>query len=264
MLKPIYCGTKSNNRDVQYSRNGKPFIMPGLGFGPVVILPQEHIPWLVAQPDHILSARIPQGDRIGIRYTMPLLDFRHDMFQIDIRKVLTPNLSKLQESIFEDMRRNIDIAFGNDRAAWREVHLFRAMETIMFSSLNRVAVGQPLCSNQGYLKSLSNLMSWLGGSGLVVGQLTPSVLKPPLGYLAALSIHYYKRKTLSDLLPVIKAQMNNHQRKQSDSSLKFGKPETLLSWMVAATIEGHDSRNLTPQALAMNILFLVSMVFWNP
>ena len=232
--------------------------MPGLGFGPIVILPQEHIPWLITQPDKILSARIPQGDRIGIRYTMPSLDFIRDMFQIDIRKVLTPNLDKLQGSIYEDMHRNIDELFGKDQVSWREIHLFNTMEAIMFSSLNNVAVGQPLCSDQGYLRALSNLMKWMGGSGVLVGQLLPSILKPMVGYFVAIPVHYYRNRCLSFLVPVIKAQIAGHKSKSNKPTFDMDEPRTLLNWMAGASIEDGSRRDLTPEAVAMNILFLVS------
>ena len=232
--------------------------MPGLGFGPIVILPQEHIPWLIAQSDSVLSARIPQGDRIAIKYTMPSIDFRRDMFQIDIRKVLTPNLSKLQPILFEDMRKNIDIGFGVQSDHWREVELFKTMENIMFSSLNRVVVGEPLCSNSGYLGSLSNLIKWLGGGGLLVGQIMPPILKPILGYLAAIPILYYKARAMAYLLPVVKQRMTDAPRNELDIFGGSKEPLCLLDYMADDAVESKGNRDLTPEDVATNILFLVS------
>ena len=238
--------------------------MPGLGFGPIVTLPQEHISWLIAQPDNILSARIPQESRIAIQYTMPTIDFSHDMFQVDIRKVLTPNLGKLQEMIFLNMRESIDKVMGTKSDSWRDVNLFKTMEGIMFSSLNRIAVGQPLCSDEGYLNSLSNLLTWLGGSGLVVGQLMPPFLKPVTGYLTAIPIHILKRRALSFLRPVIQAQRVSYQRKVKEPSFDVEESDNLLSWMVAASVDGRDTRDLNNDAIAINILFMVSVLIGFP
>ena len=235
-------------------------MMPDMGFGPIVILPQEQISWLIAQPDSVLSARAPQGKRIAIQYTMPFIDFSHDSFHVDIRKVLTPNLEKLQGIIFDEMRRNVDIAFGTGLQSWREVNLYKSMESIMFSSLNRVAVGDPLCSNNCYLQSLSSLLHWLGGSGLVSGQLMPPLFKPLAGYSAAVPVHYYKRKALSHLIPVIKARMSAFQDPQINRGSQSESSKSVLSWMVASLMEGNDRRALTPEVIAMNILFIVSPV----
>ena len=232
--------------------------MPGVGFGPIVILPQDQISWLITQPDSILSARIPQGDRIAIKYTMPSIDFRRDMFQIDIRKVLTPNLNRLQPILFEDLRRNIELAFGDRSEGWREVKLFKTMEDIMFSSLNRVVVGQPLCSDPRYLKSLSSLIKWLGGGGLVVGQLTPPLLKPIIGYLAAIPILYYYWRAMAFVLPVVKQRMADAQRNQLDTFSDIDEPSCLLEYMADDAVRGKGNRVLTPEDVATNILFLVS------
>lgn len=229
--------------------------MPSLGFGPVVIVPPEHISWLVAQPDHVLSARNPQGDRIGLKFTIPSHDFTRDMFQVDIRKVFNPNLGKLQGLMFKEMRKNIDAEFGIEEDRWQKVHLSKAMHNIVFRTLNRVIVGQSLCHNEGYLRSLSVFMNLLGGSGLVVGQILPTILKPVTGCFIAVPIHYYKRKLLSYLVPVIKAEMSDFQRGQSPDTEES---ISLLRWMVAASMDESDCRHLTPETLAMNVLFLVS------
>lgn len=52
----------------------------------ITILPASQIFWLISQPDSVLSARIPQGDRIAIDYLLPTLDFDHTTFQFDIKK----------------------------------------------------------------------------------------------------------------------------------------------------------------------------------
>ena len=222
------------------------------------MLPQEHIPWLITQPDTVLSARMPQSDRIGLKYLMPFHDFQQEMFQIDIKKILTPNLGKIQGTLFEEIRKNIDDEFGLELEPWHKVHLFKAMESVVFRSINRIVVGQALSSNEGYRRALSTLMELLGGSGLLVGQLMPPILKPVTGYLAAIPIHYYKHKVLSYLLPVIRGEINNYQRHRISEP---NEPVSLLSWMVAASIEGSETRHLTPEALAMNILFLVSCLY---
>ena len=252
------------NASLQYNENGKSFVMPDLGFGPIVILPHGQIPWLIAQPDNVLSARAPQGKRIAIQYTMPFIDFSHDSFHVDIRKLLTPNLDKLQSIIFEGLRKNVDVVFGTEQGSWREINLYSSMETIMFSALNHVAVGPPLCSDSRYLKSLSNLLHWLGGSGLVAGQLMPPFLKPVVGYLAAIPIHFYERQTLSHLVPIIKQRLNAPQDDQIKQDSQVEDSKCLLSWMIATLIEGDDRRALTPEVVAMNILFIVSILSLMP
>ena len=253
---------KTDEKLTQFNRNGRSFVMPDIGFGPIVMIPQEHISWLIAQPEHVLSARIPQSARIGIKYTLPSLDFSHGSFHVDIREILTRNLDKLQKIVFEDMRKTIDMAFGPDSDLWHEIHLFNTMESVISSSLNRVIVGQPLCSNKRYLRSQSSLLKWLGGSFVVVGQLMPPILKPVLGYLAAIPIYYYRRKTMSYLVPLIKAQASSVQREEVGLRFKIEEPQSVLSWMVAASLEGDNPPSPTPEAVATNMIFLVSICLY--
>ena len=195
---------------------------------------------------------------MGLQFTMPSHDWTEELFQVDIRRILNPNLGRLQKTLFEEMRKNVDAELSVEGDLWHKVDLSKAMHNIIFRTLNCIIVGQCLCHEEGYLKSFSTFMNLWGGSGLVVGQMLPPILKPVAGYLAALPIHYYKRKSLSYLIPVVKAEMREFQ---GGRTINTEESTNFLRLMVAAAMEGNDARHLTPDTLAANILFLVSTNF---
>ena len=71
-------------------------MVPDPCFRPQIMIPREHISWMVEQPESALSARLPQVGRFAIDYLSPGLDFNHDLFMMDVvRKDLTRNLGRL-------------------------------------------------------------------------------------------------------------------------------------------------------------------------
>lgn len=222
------------------------------------MVPQEHISWMVEQPESVLSARLPQVGKFAIDYLLPGLDINHDLFLMDvIRKDLTRNLGRLQSDVFNDLRENVDELFGLDHS-WHEICLFETMQKIIFKSTNRIFVGLPLCRDEGYLRSSASFANWLGVGTIVVGQFLPSILKPLFGYLMAIPIYIQKKKSFGYLNPVFKKRMENLQRKRSDPSFIFDEPKDVISWMTRAVLDNPGTSASKPEALAERMLFLVS------
>ena len=269
---------------LQFSRKGLPFVSPSPEFRPIVIVPPEHIAWMSDKPEHVLSARrtqVPMSDisqrsslgedmltlrstqagRFAIDYLCPSLDYNHDAFMIGAaRKDLTRNLGRMQPDMIGDIHSTIDKAMGLDNCYWKEVCITQVMEEVVFKSTSRALVGSPLCTNEHYIRYLIAFATWLGGCAILVGQYVPWIMKPPIGYLAALPIYYYKQQAMKFLVPVVRDRMANIKRKRADPSFNFEEPKDLLTWTTQAALDDPETKYKPPEFLALHLLFFVSTV----
>lgn len=226
------------------------------------MLPQEHLKWMIGQPDDVLAARPAQVGRFAVSYLAPLMNLEHDMYMIDVvRKDLTRNLGALHPDIFEDVRESIDALFGLDSNSCRRIPIFDTMQKVIFKSSNRIFVGAPLCHDESFVTSSANFAQWLGAGAVIVGQLMPSFLKPIFGYLVAVPIFIAQAKTFRHLVPLFKQRVKDIQRKREDPSFVFDEPKDMITYMVAAALDNQDAHSSRPAAMAEHLLFFVSFTF---
>ncbi len=133
--------------------------------------------------------------RFAIDYLCPGLDYNHDAFIMGaVRKELSRNLGIIQPTTIEDIRGQIDGAMGLDTESWHEVCIEKVMKAVIFPATSRVLVGPGLSSNEDYLHYSMAFQTWLGGAAILVGQYTPWMIKPFLGYCLALPIFIIGRR----------------------------------------------------------------------
>ena len=224
-----------------------------------MILPHEHLGWIVGQPDDVLSQRTALDKRFAFKWLIPTFDVHDDLFLTDvIRRDLTRNLGRVQADMFDEMRQSIDATMGLDSTSWSEFNLVQAMRSIVFRSSNRVLLGPSLCRNQEYQKSSQNFSSWLGASAIVIGQLVPWFLSSFLGHLVAIPVYICRNRAFKFLVPEIKERMDTIKRKRMDPSHIYDEPKDLITWYVNAILDSDSTKHSTPEALADRLLFLVS------
>ena len=189
---------------------------------------------------------------------MPGFDFYHDAFIMDsTRKEVTRNLGKLQSAFVDDIRCTVDKYFGLDTESWKEVNIKQAMEGIIFKSFSRVFVGS-LCDNDEYIRYAIAFANWIGFASVLVGQYIPLIVQPFFGLLAAVPIHYRRRKALRFILPTLRDRIANIRQKKSDPSFEFEEPKDLMSWMIEAMLDHPETENAPPTFYGTRLLFLVS------
>lgn len=178
---------KSTDRQVisiQWSKRGKPFVLPSILFGPQVICPPHQVPWLFSQPDEVLSSEAVLADVMCLKYTSPgpsiksMLDFtvlRHD---------LTRNLNRLQAQVFDEVCAATDEAFGSSTDEWSDVCLNDAMLAIATRCANHVFVGPQLCRDKIYQSVLRTYLSTLAITIAAI-YFSPEWIRPLLGPIFA-------------------------------------------------------------------------------
>lgn len=183
-----------------------------------------------------------------------------------LRKELTRNLGRLQPAMMEDLRCTVDQTMGLDTESWNEVCIRKAMDRIFFTSINHVIVGSPLYRSEEYIRSAIRFATWWGIAVILVGQYVTWIIKPVIGYLAALPVYWSKQKQLNLLAPVVRDRLSNIKRKRADSSFDFEEPMDLLTWIAQAMLDDPETMNHPPEFLAKRVLFLVShshILYWS-
>lgn len=239
---------------LQFNRHGKPFAILDPSGRPSVMLPKEHIRWLIEQPEDVLAHHAVVMERLALKYLVPQMDPTHiESMILAVKRKLGRNFDKTQVPLFNKLQESIDAAMGLDDISWRQVCVFQIMNTVVFKSTNSVLVGSPLCHNEKYWDSIGSFSTWLGASAVIIGQYVPRFTAPLVGNLASVAVYVYRRKCLKFLLPVIKERMEDIKRKSSDPSAVYEETEDLLTWIIMAL------PNASPAQVAHLILSLVSI-----
>lgn len=235
-------------------------MLPDPGLRPQVMVPPEYTKWVTDQPDNILAGHKPLRDIVAMPYLIPNMDIKHDAYIMDvIRKEVTRNLSMIQPDIIQDMRGRIDGLFGTDTESLRDISLYTIVEDILFKSSNRMFVGEPLCHNKTFLRSLALFANVLGAGAVFVGEYLPLVLKPIFGYTLAVPIYLVQAIIFRQLVPVVKQRMINVRRKKTDPNFDWDQPKDMLMWVVIAAMNRGDAKADRAENIAQCMLFMVSL-----
>ena len=221
----------------------------------IVMIPQEHISWLVDQKDSVLSVKEIRKKNLAIDWLLPtVMDPLHDLFMFDVvRRDLPRNLNILQPIILEELRKATERSMGLDTDSWHEICLWQTMRTIIKTVSNRVLFDLPLCEDQGFLKSMETFSSWLGTGAFVAGQLVPWPLRPFVGSFIAIPVYLHLKLSLRSLLPPVKKRMEDIRRGGEYEHNNF------MTWYVAAVLNADvDVSVKKPEAIAERLLLLVS------
>ncbi|KAL8930623.1 MAG: hypothetical protein Q9208_000494 [Pyrenodesmia sp. 3 TL-2023] len=223
----------------------------------IVMVPQEHIGWLVDQKDSVLSVREIRKKNQAIECLLPtVMDPLHDLFMFDVvRRDLPRNFGVLQPAILEEVRDAIDTTMGLEIDGWREVCLWQTMRTIIKKVSNRVLFDLPLSEDQGFSRSMDAFSKWLGSGAFIAGQLVPWPLRPFVGSLIAIPVYLNMKSALRALVPTVKKRMDDVKR---DPSFKDKEQNNFMSWFATAVLNADIAPSVkTPEARAHRLMALV-------
>lgn len=185
------------------------------------MLPQEHIKWLVAQPETVLNPEVVRMDRQGIDYFPLSADSKTNLSAAHkiIAEGFNKNLDALQPEIYDGIQYAIDKALGTDTDEWHEFPLMETVSTFLDSIVTRVMFGTTLSRNEGFLKVLRGFI--LGGGILteLVGQLPFGLLRPLFAFPVAFFTRVVKRMSIAYLRTRIK------ERTMKIENEKHSKPQ---------------------------------------
>ncbi|CAG8918365.1 unnamed protein product [Penicillium salamii] len=243
----------------KFSENAQPFIMPTPSFETHIMLPREHIKWLIDQPEDILSHGKVHGEKLGLRYLFPGFDYNTDMaIATAIRLHLTRNLATIQDDLMDEIQSATDAVLGLDDQSWTEVNLFTSMSSIVSQSSGIVFFGRSLSSNARFMQSMQRFGDIFGAGILSVGQLTPRIFRRMVGSLFLVPLSYYLAVCTRYLWPVFSDRLKSMNRDIHDNAFNYEAPKDLITWMLRAALDTKGASIEDPGPLVKRFTLVTS------
>ncbi|KAL2819035.1 cytochrome P450 [Aspergillus cavernicola] len=200
----------------EYSKNGKPVVIPGFGLRTEIILPPSSLRWVLSQPDNVLSTTEAFVDVDQADYSLGHSKYIADGWQGHLVK---QEMNAVLENIFVALNDELGVAFdtrfGTDQANWRTIDLLETVRMVVAQAASRFTVGLSLCRNEQYLKdSLDAIDGCIINAGVTGG--TPPILRPLIGRLAGLKTQIAQRKVHRHFEPLYRERLETLQYRKDD------------------------------------------------
>ena len=239
----------------EHNKNGRSYVLPShTGFATEIVVPVSQIPWLIEQPDSVLSTSMSHYDTLHGDYSFLNKDVLRDPFHEHvIHKHLARNLGVLIPSLSQEVVLAMDEAFGKDTTEWKNVNLLQALLTIVPILSNSVFVGTPLCRNRKYIENCVKYTDDVVRNMFIFG-ITPKAIKAAVGPLAALPGQHHFRQTAKFTFPLITARLEQISGKERAENGTRTEPSDYITWHIrTAQAEGrHDE--LTVKRIAERLM----------
>jgi cytochrome P450 len=238
----------------KYSKQGKTYVFPDFTGKPEIIIPPSQIPWLLEQPDTVLSVNELHHDILAgdYNFTSPKI-IKEPYHEHVVFRNLPRRIGVLVPDIWEELGDSIDQQWGTDTENWKDVCVFETMMQIIARVSNRVLVGMPLCRNEGYLKAMAGFSSDVMTTVFFL-RFTPKLLQPLLGPIFALpnTIHY--RQTRQYTLPLVKERIENMKKKDADPSFEWEEPNDFLMWHIRCAYRENNVQEMDPEMACRRLM----------
>ncbi|KAI9783661.1 MAG: hypothetical protein M1839_003509 [Geoglossum umbratile] len=236
----------------KYSKNDKLFIIPSLMWGAETLVPKSMISALLAHPDEALSAAEYHNDWIQGDYTFADPCVARNRIHYDlIKRAIPRQLHTLTPEIMSEVKAGYDTFWGMD-TEWKEVSLHKEMLQIVTRMATRVAVGQALCRNEGFLRSSAKHSQTIMSSAIII-RFFPDFLKPLFGRLVTLPNRYYFRQWGQYVFPIIEQRIADIQRKSKDPSYDYKEPNDFLQWQIHLSLTQSIARERNIDIIAARV-----------
>lgn len=246
-----------------YSKNDKPFVLPGaLGGGPEIVMPHSQIRWMLDQPDDVLSTSQAHYELLNGEYNFVDRVILQDPYHEHVvHKNIARSLNGLIPLMAKGQPGDIDFVIqrltGSNKNAgeWKSVNLLEFWMNLVPRSTNRILIGEPTCLNDEYINAVAGFMSDIV-RGMLVLPLFPKVMHPVIGAILGLVPRYHYWVSSKHSLPVIKQRLIDMQRKEDgDPEYKDWKePNNFITWSIRTARAENRLDELEPSRIAMRIM----------
>ncbi|KAE8160839.1 cytochrome P450 [Aspergillus tamarii] len=249
-----YSGSRSSENGYrEFSKKAEPFALCNPTFYPQVLLPPEQIPWLLSQPETVLSHEKANEDVHALPFLAPAFD-NYDHLELirAIRNDLTRNIANTEDAFLDELRYTADEVLGPPGVSvWKEVNLTVALDRIIFGVCLRLFLGVSLARNSNFVYYVKIFTRVTGAMMLFVSQLVPWPLKPVVGIVAGLPIYYYWMRVIIYLYPTFKNRIQWLRTKKETP------PADMVTWMVDLAMSQNPSRKIYISALIVRLTLIV-------
>ena len=227
--------------------------MPDIGGLSSVIIPRSELPWLIDQPDSVLSTSEYHYDTLAGEYAFTSTQILKDPFHEHvIHKYLPRRLNPIVEALQEEVVHAVDDAWGL-RSEWHEVEVGASLNDIIGALNHRVFVGLPLCRNKHYLANMSSFAMDIVFASTILGFI-PRWFQPLVGPVIAIPNNLHYRRTAKYTKPLITERFANRVKKQQDPSFKWEEPDDYISWHMQLAESENRQDELTVDMISRRIM----------
>ncbi|KAI0400747.1 cytochrome P450 [Xylaria palmicola] len=207
-----------NEGYVKYSKNDQTYVLPYFINGPQVILPPSQIPWLLAQPDDVLSQEHVNRQFLQSEYAFFRANRVPDPVHLDvIQHQLTKRIGGFADDIVDEVRAVLEDCWGEDTEAWREVRAYDTLLLVITRMSIRVLAGTPLCRDEEFVSVCSNFIRKVALAAAAIS-LLPDFLKPVFGPVFVLYDYILYRRCRSFLMPIIRERLDRMKSADAEKS----------------------------------------------
>ncbi|KAM7194028.1 cytochrome P450 [Naviculisporaceae sp. PSN 640] len=202
----------------EYSKRNRVFILPNIVNGHEVILPTQQMPWLLEQPDTVLSQYETNRQFMCGDYTMlNLLGPDWPRLPEIVKRATTRDLDDFVEAMADETQDSLKSLWGfktGGENAWHEIDLYEVMLEVVARISNRVFVGNPLCRNPSYLQASSGFGKYILLWAMAI-EMLPAFFKPIFGpLLTGWDFYRHYKRIQAYITPVIKDRLAQQQQQQ--------------------------------------------------
>ncbi|EXJ92197.1 hypothetical protein A1O3_00747 [Capronia epimyces CBS 606.96] len=160
-----------------YAVHNRPCILATLD-GDVILLPPSTIPWLISQPEQVLSVNGAHKHILQTKYTFPRPEIMDPTVHFDvIKSELTRQVFNVTPEVCDELAAAVDEIWGTDTQHFTEVTLFDSITKIIARTSNRVFVGLPFCRDEEYIHNAVGFAEDIALSATLL-RLFPGVIRP--------------------------------------------------------------------------------------
>ncbi|KAI0425470.1 cytochrome P450 [Xylaria sp. FL1042] len=196
----------------KYSKNDQTYVLPYFINGPQVVLPPSQIPWLMEQPDEVLSQMHVNRQFLEADFTF----FHANRADIPVHPEviahqLTKRIGSFADDVADEVRACLDEYWGTDTEEWREVKVYDTLLLVITRMSIRVFMGRPLCRDATFVAICSNFIRKVVLAATAIS-LFPAFLKPIVGPIFTLYDYILYRRCSTYIMPMIHerlAQLGN-------------------------------------------------------
>lgn len=231
------------------------YIFPDFSGKPEIVIPRDQIPWLLEQPDNVLSVSEHHYDTLEGSYSFTHPQILKDPYHEHVvHKYLPRRLGQMIPSMFEEVSSGFDDIWGTDITTWKALCVHDSMMSLISRAVNRMIVGLPLCRNEDYLMNTGKFaMDVIFGVSVFL-RFVPQFLKPVFGPLATLPNRYHYRNTAKYALPLIKERLSEFKRKQEHPEFEWEEPNDYLQWHISLAAAENRQDELTPDMISRRLM----------
>ncbi|KAI0973768.1 cytochrome P450 [Xylaria arbuscula] len=218
----------------KYSKNDQTYVLPYFINGPQVVLPPSQIPWLLEQPETVLSQEHVNRQFLESDYAF----FHANMVDGPvhpeiIQHQLTKKLNGFADDLVEEVRACLDDYWGTDTEEWREIKIYDTVLLTMTRLVTRALMGRPLCRDETFVSICANFIRKVALAAAAIS-LFPRFLKPIVGPIFTVFDYILYRRCRKYLMPIIHERLNQ-LRKADTEKLPLEDPVThndYVQWAV--------------------------------